>query len=356
MCWYTRYGSIQLSTYCTDSWSVDRYGPVRRTMLLIKVLSKVMLGIPLLEGTNPASCFPQIVIGSEAVCYSYIWSEKKQKKKREEEETLEISSLDPSRDPSPAGDLFSPCGEKKRLLVRGEGTRRRSSFSQKDALTPLAPYASPPLLLPLPAGSTLPRGSHPCGRHRCPCWRQVWPRAAAPCGRPAAGPLYGRRTASGCAREWLPHMRAAAPASGASLPCRLALAAANRPLIGGLGRGWPPLLLAAFAAKTQQKHVERFYAIQSHHTQFNLSYENFSSDTAVGKPPRVHHMHDGPRSSLGIGRVRTMRWNLVGSSLGDSPKGSGSSLGTRERSPKEDHRTHRKDAEGCQIRQELTLV
>ncbi|RRT65558.1 hypothetical protein BHE74_00037336 [Ensete ventricosum] len=76
MCWYTRYGSIQLSTYCTDSWSVDRYGPVRRTMLLIKVLSKVMLGIPLLEGTNPASCFPQIVIGSEAVCYSYIWSER----------------------------------------------------------------------------------------------------------------------------------------------------------------------------------------------------------------------------------------------------------------------------------------
>ncbi|RRT60123.1 hypothetical protein B296_00035592 [Ensete ventricosum] len=152
-------------------------------------------------------------------------------------------------------------------------------------------------------------------------------------------------------------MRAAAPASGASLPCRLALAAANRPLIGGLGRGWPPLLLAAFAAKTQQKHVERFYAIQSHHTQFkiNLSYENFSSDTAVGKPPRLQ-LDDGPRSSLGIGRVRTMRWNLVGSSLGYSPKGSGSSLGTRERSLKEDHRTHRKDAEGCQIRQELTLV
>ncbi|KAJ8466646.1 hypothetical protein OPV22_029198 [Ensete ventricosum] len=43
--------------------------------LLKHLHPKVMLGIPLLEGTNPASCFPQIVIGSEAVCYSYIWSE-----------------------------------------------------------------------------------------------------------------------------------------------------------------------------------------------------------------------------------------------------------------------------------------
>ena len=34
-----------------------------------------MLGIPLLEGTSPASCFPRIAIGYDAVCYSYIWSE-----------------------------------------------------------------------------------------------------------------------------------------------------------------------------------------------------------------------------------------------------------------------------------------
>lgn len=36
---------------------------------------QIMLGIPLLEGTNPASSFPQIAIGSEATCYSSIWSE-----------------------------------------------------------------------------------------------------------------------------------------------------------------------------------------------------------------------------------------------------------------------------------------
>ena len=36
---------------------------------------QVMLGIPLLEGTSPASCFPRIAIGYDAVCYSYIWSE-----------------------------------------------------------------------------------------------------------------------------------------------------------------------------------------------------------------------------------------------------------------------------------------
>ncbi|XP_020228604.1 probable thimet oligopeptidase isoform X2 [Cajanus cajan] len=34
-----------------------------------------MLGLPILEGTNPASYFPSVVIGYEAVCYSRIWSE-----------------------------------------------------------------------------------------------------------------------------------------------------------------------------------------------------------------------------------------------------------------------------------------
>ncbi|GJM92282.1 hypothetical protein PR202_ga08735 [Eleusine coracana subsp. coracana] len=43
---------------------------------LIKDLHpKVMSGLPLLEGTSPASCFPRITIGYDAVCYSYIWSE-----------------------------------------------------------------------------------------------------------------------------------------------------------------------------------------------------------------------------------------------------------------------------------------
>ncbi|KAH0908417.1 hypothetical protein HID58_031738, partial [Brassica napus] len=36
---------------------------------------KVMLGLPVVEGTNHASCFPRAVIGSEATCYSRLWSE-----------------------------------------------------------------------------------------------------------------------------------------------------------------------------------------------------------------------------------------------------------------------------------------
>lgn len=36
---------------------------------------KVMLGLPGIEGTNPASCFPGTAIGYEATCYSRIWSE-----------------------------------------------------------------------------------------------------------------------------------------------------------------------------------------------------------------------------------------------------------------------------------------
>ncbi|RWW20974.1 hypothetical protein GW17_00014889 [Ensete ventricosum] len=77
-----------------------------------------------------------------------------------------------------------------------------------------------------------------------------------------------------------PPLRAAAPVSGAGLPCGLALVAVGRPLAGGLGRGlavggrpcigvgrgWPPLLLASFTTKIQQERVERFYVIQSHHT------------------------------------------------------------------------------------------
>lgn len=34
-----------------------------------------MLGLPGIEGTNPASCFPRTVIGHEATCYSRMWSE-----------------------------------------------------------------------------------------------------------------------------------------------------------------------------------------------------------------------------------------------------------------------------------------
>ncbi|RZS15969.1 hypothetical protein BHM03_00047896 [Ensete ventricosum] len=149
----------------------------------------------------------------------------------------------------------------------------------------------------------LPKGGHPCGWHRRPCWRQPlasvtlqavaalagWPQPTVPAGgcRP--------RGRCFCPYEWLPPL-----AGAAGLPFGLALAAASRPLVGGLGRGlamggrpcmgagrgWLPLLLVAFAVKMQQECVERFYTILSHHMQFkiNLSHENLGSDTTVGKP------------------------------------------------------------------------
>ncbi|RZS23259.1 hypothetical protein BHM03_00056159 [Ensete ventricosum] len=104
-------------------------------------------------------------------------------------------------------------------------------------------------------------------------------------------------------------------AGAAGLPFGLALAAANRPLGGGLGRGlamggWPPLLLAAFAAKTQQERIEQFYAIQSHHTQFktNLSHKSLGSDTTVGKPQWVYHMR---RSYISVFQIRMEKMKEV---------------------------------------------
>ncbi|CAM8982024.1 unnamed protein product [Rhodiola kirilowii] len=45
------------------------------TELFTHLHEKVMLGLPLLEGRNPASCFPRSAVGSEATCYSRLWSE-----------------------------------------------------------------------------------------------------------------------------------------------------------------------------------------------------------------------------------------------------------------------------------------
>ncbi|RWV82408.1 hypothetical protein GW17_00056094, partial [Ensete ventricosum] len=125
-----------------------------------------------------------------------------------------------------------------------------------------------------------------------------------PCGLAATGRARGRL-----------FCRRAPPLTGvASLTFGLALLATICPLTGGLGhglamgaqpcmgagRGWPPLHLAAFAANMQQEHIERFYAIQSHHTQFktNLSHENLGSDTTVRKPQRVHHMRSENQNKI----------------------------------------------------------
>ncbi|RWW30654.1 hypothetical protein GW17_00004759 [Ensete ventricosum] len=47
-------------------------------------------------------------------------------KEEEGEENLESDAALCPRDPSHAGDFFSPRGEKKRLPARGEGTRLRA--------------------------------------------------------------------------------------------------------------------------------------------------------------------------------------------------------------------------------------
>lgn len=51
--------------------------PYKHNAFVLKTCftSQVMLGLPMLEGTNPASCFPRCAIGYEAACYSRIWSE-----------------------------------------------------------------------------------------------------------------------------------------------------------------------------------------------------------------------------------------------------------------------------------------
>ncbi|RRT35906.1 hypothetical protein B296_00013775 [Ensete ventricosum] len=118
----------------------------------------------------------------------------------------------------------------------------RSSFSPKDALTPLSPSApSPPLLLrrwrlPLPcqksgtpvAGAVAPAGDR-AGR-----------------GRPTVGPLCRRRAISD--QLFFPQ---APPLTGAAgLPFGLALAVGGQSYMGA-GRGWPPLLLAAFTMQMQ---------------------------------------------------------------------------------------------------------
>ncbi|RWW85225.1 hypothetical protein BHE74_00006118 [Ensete ventricosum] len=71
------------------------------------------------------------------------------------------------------------------------------------------------------------------------------PHSRSPYGRPATGPLCGRRVASGCvrglaaadraykrARKRLPPLRVAAPVSGVGLPCVLALPAAWSWVVG----------------------------------------------------------------------------------------------------------------------------
>ncbi|ESQ28522.1 hypothetical protein EUTSA_v10018203mg [Eutrema salsugineum] len=67
--------SLQEILYCLFDQKIYSDDDVDFHQLIRSLHPKVMLGLPMVEGTNPASCFPRAVIGSEATCYSRIWSE-----------------------------------------------------------------------------------------------------------------------------------------------------------------------------------------------------------------------------------------------------------------------------------------
>ncbi|KAG8641669.1 probable thimet oligopeptidase isoform X2 [Manihot esculenta] len=61
--------------YCLFDQIIHSADNVDIVELFKHLHQKVMLGLPMLDGANPASCFPRSAIGSEAACYSRIWSE-----------------------------------------------------------------------------------------------------------------------------------------------------------------------------------------------------------------------------------------------------------------------------------------
>ncbi|CAA0822740.1 Probable thimet oligopeptidase [Striga hermonthica] len=76
--WRSSFSALKLKqeiVYCLFDQIIYSSENVDMIKLFEHLHSKLMLGLPMLEGTNPASCFPQTAIGYEATCYSRIWSE-----------------------------------------------------------------------------------------------------------------------------------------------------------------------------------------------------------------------------------------------------------------------------------------
>ncbi|CAH9108479.1 unnamed protein product [Cuscuta europaea] len=76
--WRYSFSALKLKQeifYCLFDQIIHSTENVDITALYKHLYPKVMLGLPMLEGTNPASCFPQTAVGCEATCYSRIWSE-----------------------------------------------------------------------------------------------------------------------------------------------------------------------------------------------------------------------------------------------------------------------------------------
>ncbi|XP_015572284.1 probable thimet oligopeptidase isoform X2 [Ricinus communis] len=76
--WRYFFSAIKLKQdilYCLFDQIIHSADNVDIVELFKHLHPKVMLGLPMLEGANPASCFPRSAIGFEAACYSRIWSE-----------------------------------------------------------------------------------------------------------------------------------------------------------------------------------------------------------------------------------------------------------------------------------------
>lgn len=76
--WRCSFSALKLKQeilYCLFDQIIHSTDNVDMIGLFKHLHSKVMLGLPMLERTNPASCFPRTAIGYEATCYSRIWSE-----------------------------------------------------------------------------------------------------------------------------------------------------------------------------------------------------------------------------------------------------------------------------------------
>uniref|UniRef100_A0A175YRG8 Peptidase M3A/M3B catalytic domain-containing protein n=1 Tax=Daucus carota subsp. sativus TaxID=79200 RepID=A0A175YRG8_DAUCS len=76
--WRSSFSALKLKQeilYCLFDQIVHSNENVDIIGLFKHLHPKVMGGLQMLEGTNPASCYSRLAIGYEAVCYSRIWSE-----------------------------------------------------------------------------------------------------------------------------------------------------------------------------------------------------------------------------------------------------------------------------------------
>ncbi|XP_047318955.1 probable thimet oligopeptidase [Impatiens glandulifera] len=76
--WRHSFSALKLKQevlYCLFDQIIHTTENVDMVGLFKHLHPQIMLGLPMLEGTNPASCFPRTALGYEAACYSRIWSE-----------------------------------------------------------------------------------------------------------------------------------------------------------------------------------------------------------------------------------------------------------------------------------------